>query len=416
MGSVPIITGYYRYTDIWFEWHQAVPNPDDRAPLKAILAHDALTHPNHPLRRQGEQGINMHLGTFHDGASRLLFSSKQVDYVRYWLHKMGLTSTLIPLPYSECLLTESNLRNVSPVVYKDGGSLKLAIKKIDKNNKRLKGSNPLLTSRRDLFERVRTFWADKQGTWCAIDFEDWERDHSAITEFGWSSIHWDEGKEVENRGHVIVKEHEKLFNSTYMNVPAGTRDNYNFGKSQVVTKAALKNFIHELLSNMAQQQGPVYLVFHDCGQDIKTLKSKAIDAPLENLSYILPDATPDEGFFVVDTSDLFGALEGEANNRRSLDRVCKHLQIPTTYLHNAGNDAEYTLLCLKSMASGDPVDTQRDKRWPGRLGDSTTTRGVKVQFKPYEEDSDYSDEEGVAHYQISGYNGSTGQLNNQNDA
>lgn len=58
------------------------------------------------------------------------------------------------------------------------------------------------------------------------------------------------------------------------------------------------------------------------------------------MSYVLPDATPDEGIFVVDTSDLFGALEGEANNRRSLDRVCRHLQIPTTDLHNAGNDAE----------------------------------------------------------------------------
>lgn len=77
---------------------------------------------------------------------------------------------------------------------------------------------------------------------------------------------------------------------------------------------------------------------------------------------------------------------------------------------------KYTLLCLKSMASGDPVDIQRDKRWPGHLGDNATTRGVKVQFTPWEEDSDYSDEEGVAHYPISGYNDTTGQLNNNNTA
>jgi len=42
------------------------------------------------------------------------------------------------------------------------------------------------------------------------------------------------------------------------------------------------------------------------------------------------------------------------------------------------------------MAAGDPVDIQRENRWPNR-----TTHGVKVAFKPYEEDSDYSDEEGI---------------------
>ena len=67
-------------------------------------------------------------GTFATGESRLLFSSAQVDYIRYWLHTMQLTKDVIPLPYSDCLLTESNLRNVSPVVYRDGGSLRNAIK------------------------------------------------------------------------------------------------------------------------------------------------------------------------------------------------------------------------------------------------------------------------------------------------
>lgn len=43
---------------------------------------------------------------------------------------------------------------------------------------------------------------------------------------------------------------------------------------------------------------------------------------------------------MVDTIDLFAALEGDSsNNARSLDRVCRHLQIETKFLHNAGNDA-----------------------------------------------------------------------------
>ena len=48
------------------------------------------------------------------------------------------------------------------------------------------------------------------------------------------------------------------------------------------------------------------------------------------------------------------------------------------------------MLALKEMASGDPIDIQREKRWPNHTGTA-----LKVEFKKWEEDSDYSDEEGV---------------------
>jgi len=57
-----------------------------------------------------------------------MFSSKQVDYVRYWLHAMKLTKNPIPLPYSDCLLLASDLKTISPVTYLDGGSLRSAVK------------------------------------------------------------------------------------------------------------------------------------------------------------------------------------------------------------------------------------------------------------------------------------------------
>jgi hypothetical protein len=400
--NTPVITGYYRYTDIWYEWPQALPDPDDYAPLKASIAHDALVHPDHPLRKEGVDGIEMYMGTLQNGESRLLFSSAQVDYMRYWLHAMKLTDHFIPLPYSDCLLTESNLRSVSPVVFKTGGELKKSIVKISKNNKRLKGTNPMLSSRRDLFERVRNFWAEKAGVWLAMDFESWDRDHTLITEFGWSVTYWQNRAEVLEQGHLIVKEH-KYFRNTFVD---DHKANYNFGESEVVTKAEFKTRICDLFVRLSGH-GPIYLVFHDNSQDIKYLKSKAVGAPLAGLSYILPDAVPEEGLFVVDTSDLFGALEGEGSaTRRSLDRVCKHLQVPTEYLHNAGNDAHYTLLAMKSMASGDPLDIQREKRWPNRTG-TAGSHGVQVQFQPWEENSDYSDQEGVSY---PSYNWNTGEL------
>ncbi|KAJ7180189.1 hypothetical protein C8R43DRAFT_972124 [Mycena crocata] len=384
--STPIVTGYYRYTDIW---PLVLPACDSDA-LKAVLAHDALVHPDNPLHTEGIEGISLFKGTFPDGQSRLLFSSLQVDFVRIWLKEMGLTSRIIPLPYSDCLLTPSEFSTVSPINYRNGFSLRNATKNIEKENKRLKNSNPRLLFRRDAFERVRNFWTDKTGTWCSLDFEYWERENSLITEFGYSYVRWDNGKEVEDRGHLTVKEHKLYKNGTY--VPEN-RENYQFGKSVEVTKAELKVKISELIAGL-HKYGPVYLVFHDPSQDMKLLKM--LKSPVEAAVYELPNATPSEGIFIVDTAVLFGALEGEGNNTRALKQVCNHLRVPTeeAFMHNAGNDAHYTLLALREMASGETLDRQREYRWPKQTGEIGQP-GVKVKFAPHEEDSDYSDQEGA---------------------
>ena len=121
-----------------------------------------------------------------------------MEYIREWLHATGLTKSLIPIPYSDCLLTESDLRNIAPIYFTNGGDLRNSLKvcaqnvsnhpffthksqqKIEKNNKRLKGAHPILKSRRQTFELVRTFYSDKNGVWCAIDIEAWDRDHSYV--------------------------------------------------------------------------------------------------------------------------------------------------------------------------------------------------------------------------------------------
>jgi len=298
-----------------------------------------------------------------------------------------LTKTIVPLPYSDCLLTESNLKHRPlPRVYPDGGSLRSAIKEIDRSNKRLKGANPLLGFQRHAFDRVRTLWAEKKGVWCALDFESWERDHTILTEFGWSYVGWKNGTRVENRGHLIVEEARNYTNSQY--VP-DYRYNYVHGKSEIVKKAMFKQRIHNLLKSFSEF-GTIFLVFHDNSQDIKDLQKLEVD--LEGLTYIgsLPDNVPQDAKIIVDTADLIGALLGEENDKRKLSQTCRLLQIDTEFLHNAGNDAHYTLLAMQSLADGSPLDIQREERWPNQ-----TTTGVKVELKPWQDDSDYSDEEGV---------------------
>jgi hypothetical protein len=115
----------------------------------------------------------------------------------------------------------------------------------------------------------------------------------------------------------------------------------------------LKERIHAMIASMTKS-GPLFLVFHDNHQDIKYLRSPEIEAPLDGLSFFLPDLCTEAEtsdtpkIYVVDTSDLFAALEGDSGGqKRSLERVCRLLQIKsefTQHLHNAGNDARVSLL------------------------------------------------------------------------
>jgi len=156
----------------------------------------------------------------------------------------------------------------------------------------------------------------------------------------------------------------------------------------VVPKHAFKQKIGDLFSSL-RRHGPVFLVFHDHHQDIKYLKFPDIDAPLSGLNHFLPDVMPEEGLYVVDTTEVYAGLEGSSTgNTKSLDRVCKQMQINTKDLHNAGNDAYYTLEILKSMAGGNALDAQREERWPSK------SDGVQVKFKSWEEKTD-SEDDGV---------------------
>lgn len=68
------------------------------------------------------------LGILQNGESRLMFSSKQIDYICYWLYAMKIIDKRVALPFSNCLLLRSDLKTISPVYYKTGGDLKIALK------------------------------------------------------------------------------------------------------------------------------------------------------------------------------------------------------------------------------------------------------------------------------------------------
>jgi len=381
MSSSSVVTGYYRYTDIWFSWHSKIENRRDAALLKALLAHDTLCLPDHPFHVEGDDGVRLYHGMLETGEKKLLFSSAQIDYLRYWLAATGATTDPIPLPWSNCLLTLAELSNVTVKIYKTGGDVRQAIKKLDKDNKKLKGAafQMKLIQTRLVFEHVRNLWAVERGVFCAIDFESWERDHKTITEFGYRLVGWKDGKQVEDCGHWIVKGHMQYQNTRWVQ---GNRDHYQFGESEIMSWTAFKQNILDLLNSL-HSFGPVYLVFHDYREDMKYLRQ--LEALQEGTyDHTVPDATPSNGIFIVDTTVLLHGLMGnEVANALSLEKMCIQLRIPASRFHNAGNDAHYTLSALITMASGEDVDSQRAARWPEQK-DSITVQ-------PRNSDDDDSD-------------------------
>ncbi|KAL5508312.1 hypothetical protein ACEPAH_5931 [Sanghuangporus vaninii] len=391
-SDVPILIGFYRYTDILFEYHKTIKDPADVSAFKAFVSASAMGDPAHPLRAGNGKGIELYIGTFPAGQQRLMFSSAQIEYARYWLHAMGLTKALLPLPSSDSLITKSVLKHCSSAYYKTADEVKYALRNLEKNNRKLKGTDSALTFFRTNFEKVREFYTSKKPTWLAVDIEAWEMDHTVVTECGWSYVRWDGNAEITDRDHYIVKENMIYTNGKYV---ANVRDNYKFGESKVLNKGAFKKAFHDMVVNF-QHLGPLFLIFHDSSQDVSYLRGPYFDAPLDGLAFVLPDKLPEKGTFAVDTTELFGALEGDAGEKRSLASICRLLKIEAEHFHNAGNDAHYTLLALKSMASGNQIDVQREERWPGQTEASALLgSSFKVKHKPWDLDSDYSDMEGA---------------------
>lgn len=79
------------------------------------------------------------------------------------------------------------------------------------------------------------------------------------------------------------------------------------------------------------------LVFHDSEADIKYLEVIKYDVAKANVLEI------------VDTRDMY-QHRVKANNPASLERVLADLNIQSRYLHNAGNDAVYTMQAMIGLA------------------------------------------------------------------
>lgn len=191
-----------------------------------------------------------------------------------------------------------------------------------------------------------------------MDIETWERDHEFLTEVGYSYVIFRANgggrpgtNQTREDTHVVIQENEKKRNGRF--VP-DARDHFDFGATTIISESLLADRLATTLNTFSTApNGPLLLLCHDPRAEITALKMLNIDADafktgLGGLLATLRGGGKAEGVWVVDTQDLYRGWRGEKKQEK-LENCCSVLQVPTRRLHNAGNDAVYTLMLFEKL-------------------------------------------------------------------
>ncbi|KAG4100692.1 hypothetical protein H8356DRAFT_304832 [Neocallimastix lanati (nom. inval.)] len=169
---------------------------------------------------------------------------------------------------------------------------------------------------------------DNEKLYICLDIEAFERNHDFLTEFGWCLFK--KNGEIIKKKHAIVEEYISYHNGRY--VP-DNKNNYNFGKSEVVK---LKDIYKELKNDFDQVN---YLVGHGINNDIRFLKKIKVD--VSKFKKMNGNSNKIDDYGIIETMDLFSGFF--LTKPVGLEKSLRRLEIPYKSLHNAGNDAYYTM-------------------------------------------------------------------------
>ena len=195
-----------------------------------------------------------------------------------------------------------------------------------------------------------------------MDVESYEYNHNVITEIGFAILDTMEIKFIPpgERGknwqskirarHIRINEHVGYQNSEFV---SGCAERFEFGSSEFVDLADIPKFVADCFrppysadigpeeaSNLypPAEKRNIVLVGHDANIDIRYLQKLGYNP--HQLSNLLE---------VVDTATLDKVWK-QHNQQRSLGNILYDLDMVSWHLHNAGNDAVYTLWAMIGVA------------------------------------------------------------------
>ncbi|KAM7223779.1 good for full DBP5 activity protein 2 [Rhypophila decipiens] len=185
-----------------------------------------------------------------------------------------------------------------------------------------------------------------------IDIEAYEFNHRVVSEVGIATLDAatigtiapGEGSSLGSEGwyrhihckHLRIKEALWVHNRAHVQ---GCPGNFDFGKSELIGRDQIAPLIQAIIQREVDgKRRAIVLVFHDTASDVKFL--------LEEGYRILEEENVID---VLDTKEMDQYMT-RSHNPRKLELVLGSLGISYRYLHNAGNDAMYTMRSMVSLA------------------------------------------------------------------
>ncbi|KAI3393312.1 hypothetical protein diail_4445 [Diaporthe ilicicola] len=223
-----------------------------------------------------------------------------------------------------------------------------------------------------------------------FDVETYEKSPGLVTELGFAVLDTQKLKDVPPGAgsrnwfdliqgrHIRIKEYSYMRNTEYVQ---GYPDNFMFGESELVPLTEVLEVLEEIMSPKSEsgQLRKVVLVGHDIAQDIQYLNSLDFDVHgMENL------------LEVADNQKLH-QHRCKFYQGQSLCAVLAGLDIQYRYLHNAGNDAVFTLqsfLCLAVITRKESLSRALMKQSSSVANDRRPELNAEVGWSTGGEDSD----------------------------
>ncbi|CAI4056427.1 hypothetical protein SKDZ_03G0330 [Saccharomyces kudriavzevii ZP591] len=207
-------------------------------------------------------------------------------------------------------------------------------------------------------EKCIRLMASQRAICFCLDIEAFEANQNVITEIGISIYDPRENMvpsmlPITKNYHLIIEESLELRNQKWV---CDYKDCYLLGESYVLKLKECARFIQSLINYYlvpVTEQDRTWsraLIGHHVSGDLKWLETIGVKFPGRgyegrlNHTLLPADGPGSVDVFVLDTEQFYRKSYGEKGS--SLGKILRLFEIPHAFLHNAGNDAYYTLRLL----------------------------------------------------------------------
>ncbi|KAK5779632.1 Gfd2p PWA37_002812 [Arxiozyma heterogenica] len=232
------------------------------------------------------------------------------------------------------------------------------------DNIKLKKIPPRIEAKLDFWkyiEKTILTISRKNSILFALDIEGFESNQNIITEIGISIFDPRENlpefglmTPILHNYHLIVSEYLTLRNKNFL---SDLKDCYLLGESLILTYEQCTTFIQSLINfymvpkTEEDKTWGRCFVGHGISNDLTWLTSMNVELPskMKDISFRYQPSETLETAYIIDTSRFHQILYGDMYG--SLGKLLKLYNIPHSYMHNAGNDAYYTLQLLLTIGN-----------------------------------------------------------------